>query len=117
MEPSTKQPESYLSDSQTGLTQAEQVADAKVGAKSFTDSTPDSPSIPMDVRHFLERSKNCNHWGGEEGYDAERQAEIEKAITELHCSSLDSEKAKLMKTHEKSPQIIDSINSADTLTW
>ena len=56
--------------------------------------------LPSPVAQFVERAANCNHWAGEEPYDAERAAEINKAISELRCSSLDADEARLLKRYK-----------------
>jgi hypothetical protein len=33
---------------------------------------------PQDAALFIDRYVECNHWGGEEPYDAERKKEIRK---------------------------------------
>jgi len=45
-------------------------------------------AAPRPVRRFLERRAGCNHWGGEEAYDAERAQQIAQAIRGLRCDRL-----------------------------
>lgn len=39
--------------------------------------------MPADVRAFLERENTCQHFAGEEAYDAARQRELEAASAEF----------------------------------
>jgi len=45
------------------------------------------PAVQQDVRDFLQRRTDCNHWAGEEGYDAARRAEINAAYAKLRCAA------------------------------
>ena len=56
--------------------------------------------LPSPVAGFVDRAANCNHWAGEEPYDAERAAEINNALSELRCSSLDADEAQLLKRYK-----------------
>jgi hypothetical protein len=51
-----------------------------------------SAAIPGPVRDFVIKAQGCTHFGGEEGYDAARKAEIEKAIAAA-CPGLDEKRA------------------------
>lgn len=42
-----------------------------------------SASIPADVRSFVIDAQGCNHFAGEEPYDAERAAYLKKNIDEM----------------------------------
>lgn len=55
--------------------------------------------LPADVREFIDRRANCNHWFGEEPYDQERRAEILAALNELRCMTLDIDEAALKSRH------------------
>ncbi len=46
---------------------------------------------PAAIRDFIVRRANCNHWGGEEPYDAERRREIARAVRDLGCATLRGE--------------------------
>jgi hypothetical protein len=43
---------------------------------------------PSDVVALVGRRLECQHWGGEEPYDAARRAEILAAVTRLKCGTL-----------------------------
>jgi hypothetical protein len=54
------------------------------------------PAVPLqEVRDFLQRRTDCQHWAGEEGYDAARRAEINAAYAKLRCATLETDEAAL----------------------
>jgi hypothetical protein len=40
---------------------------------------------PAEIGRYAERRAECNHWGGEPGWDKARQAQIDKAMRDLKC--------------------------------
>lgn len=54
-----------------------------------------STAPPQDVLDFVKRRTDCNHWAGEEGYDAARRAEINAAYTKLRCATLQADEVAL----------------------
>lgn len=60
-------------------------------------------SEPIEVLDFVGRSTMCTHWGGEEGYDAERRAQIDAAVTELRCDALATDGARLTQAYADNP--------------
>ncbi|HJR56264.1 MAG TPA: hypothetical protein VJ798_06775 [Rhizomicrobium sp.] len=50
---------------------------------------------PQEVLDFVKRRTDCNHWAGEEGYDAARRAEINTAYAKLRCATLQTDEAAL----------------------
>ena len=54
-------------------------------------------TIPADILGWAGRRLGCDHWMGEEAYDAERGAQIEAAVTELQCDGLDADEAALIQ--------------------
>jgi hypothetical protein len=79
--------------------------DSKVVAatpKAKTALTPAptaAPAIPSDVSAFVEKRDNCDHFRGEEAYDAERGAFLKKALEES-CAGTDAE-LKSLRNHYK----------------
>lgn len=54
----------------------------------FTEqNTYSLPGCPTDVKELVARMYGCDHWAGEEPYDAERAEEITAALKELRCES------------------------------
>jgi len=60
-------------------------------------------SEPIAVLDFVARAQMCTHWGGEEPYDAERRAQIEAAVTELRCETLEGDAQQLRVVHADRP--------------
>lgn len=63
-------------------------------------------AAPRPVREFLVRRAGCNHWGGEEGYDAERAAQISEAARKLRCNWIDLVERRLKRRYAKSSRVI-----------
>src|SRR5215469_9289159 len=61
--------------------------------------------MPAPVAEFIERAANCNHWAGEEPYDADRAKEISNALSELRCSHLDADQASLLKRYKGNAKV------------
>lgn len=81
---------------------------------SVRDSIIDSAIMtPAKVFDFAGRWAGCTHWGGEEGYDADRRAQISAAVTELRCSSLEADGAALRRDYAESPRILALIARAE----
>jgi hypothetical protein len=64
---------------------------------------------PKDVALFMDRYVQCNHWGGEEPYDADRRKEILAAVTRLRCQQLDADEKALLKKYWNTPSVSDAI--------
>lgn len=56
-----------------------------------------------DVLDWLSRSEGCEHWAGEEPYDAERKREIDSGLS--GCGALPAERKALLRAHRKDPSI------------
>jgi hypothetical protein len=69
---------------------------------------------PADVVHLVERYGGCNHWGGEEGYDAERRQEIEAGMEALGCDRIEDDQHKLQKKYRGKPAILRTIDLASS---
>lgn len=68
---------------------------------------------PTEVFDHVSRRLGCDHFGGEEGYDAERRAQIDAAVTELRCETLDAEAAALKRRHADNPRLLALIARAE----
>lgn len=64
---------------------------------------------PTEVLDFVSRWSMCAHWGGEEPYDAERRAQIEAAVTELRCETLEADAARLTAAYADKPATLSLI--------
>lgn len=76
-------------------------------AVSVRDPVVDNALMtPTGVYDYAGRWAGCTHWGGEEGYDAERRAQINAAVTELRCSALEADGAALRREHADNPRTL-----------
>jgi len=69
-------------------------------------------AIPRDVANYVDRREGCNHWAGEEGYDAARRTEINKAIADLKCTALDRDERVLRHRYRHNPTVLRQIRKA-----
>ena len=44
-------------------------------------------TVPTEVFDWMGRKLLCDHWQGEEGYDADRRAQIDAAVRDLRCEA------------------------------
>ena len=73
---------------------------------------------PEAVRRYVERRAMCNHWGGEEPYDADRRREIARAVRVLRCTRIDRDEALLRRRYAARRATIAVIDEAeDLLGW
>ena len=60
----------------------------------------------------------CNHWGGEEPYDAERRRQIEEAWEGMRCATIEAEAAFLRRHFAKFSETVELLDvTADELGW
>jgi hypothetical protein len=71
--------------------------------------------LPPDARALVHRIVDCNHWGGEEPYDAARKAEIETAMTRLDCNNLSRDEAALRRRYAANRAVLDALDRAHKL--
>jgi hypothetical protein len=71
------------------------------------------PKFPSDVVELIDRNQDCTHFAGEEPYNEERAAEIQKAMRQLKCASIEKEKEKLIKKYRGNGEIVKAIEFAD----
>jgi len=65
---------------------------------------PEARGLPADVQQFIVNHSDCEHWAGEEPYDAPRRREIERGIA-ASCKGLDASAVTLRKRYAKHPKI------------
>lgn len=88
---------------------------AQSSAKELCDL---EQSVPRDVGQFMMRYASCEHWGGEEPYDAARRREIERAVRELRCDRLRTDEETLNRRYFDKPDILTSITLAkEEISW
>jgi hypothetical protein len=54
----------------------------------------------------------CNHWAGEEPYDDERRAQINRAVQTLHCRELDADQAALREQYQGNEEVLRRIRQS-----
>jgi hypothetical protein len=69
-------------------------------------------TAPKDVRAFVVRRADCDHWTGEEPYDGERRAQIEAAIADLGCARIEVDEAALRARHRARPELLELLDAA-----
>jgi hypothetical protein len=78
----------------------------------MTMTVAPAAAIPHDAARYLDRREGCNHWAGEEGYDAARRAQINKAIDELRCTALDRDERVLRHRYRHNRAVLRQIRKA-----
>ena len=68
--------------------------------------------MPPDAGDFIRRVVTCNHWAGEEPYDAERRAQIAAAVSGLRCRELDRDESILRKRYAGKSDVLRRIGRA-----
>jgi hypothetical protein len=63
-----------------------------------------SPTIPKKVRKFVIAAQNCGHFSGEEPYDGERRAYLEKMIRE-NCTGIEKRREKLLAKYRGNGEV------------
>lgn len=73
--------------------------------------------MPSDVADLIRRRVECNHWSGEDPYDAERAAFIARAMRAARCDSLDADEATLARRHADRPEVLARLARAREQYW
>ena len=72
-----------------------------------------SASLSDDaVARFVERAQMCEHWMGEEPYDAARRAEIEGNLRDLRCTTVRRDGEALRLSRRDRPEDLLRIDEA-----
>jgi hypothetical protein len=71
--------------------------------------------VPAEVFAWLQRSSACAHWSGEEPYDAERMAEIQRALAEARCGALEADEQTLRREHAENAPVLDMLGRAGAM--
>jgi hypothetical protein len=69
--------------------------------------------FPREVTEFMVTRDGCDHFRGEEPYDAERRAYIEENIVEL-CQGTDARLAMLRRRYAGDPSVIAALKGYDS---
>jgi hypothetical protein len=70
------------------------------------------PALPPEVRRFVERRMECDHWTGEEAYDKARGREIEANIRDLRCDRIDRDDQRLVKRYSGRTEVLEALRIA-----
>ena len=68
--------------------------------------------LPRDAAAVVTRRVMCDHWTGEEPYDKARAREIERAIKQNKCDSIEGDEAVVRKRHANDRKIIKALDDA-----
>lgn len=68
-----------------------------------------SASLPVEVADFAHRRNGCEHFLGEDPYDAARAEEIRQQTTRL-CTGTDAELARLKRVYANDPAVTGLLN-------
>jgi hypothetical protein len=85
------------------------------GADPYGGAIP--PGLPREVRAFIERRADCNHWAGEEPYDAERRAQIAAALLDGRCAMIERDQKRWEKTYSGNKRVLDALKATEDLAW
>ncbi|WP_413712331.1 hypothetical protein [Rhizobium sp. Rhizsp82] len=72
----------------------------------------DDATLPDDVRAFISRRDDCDHFRGEASPDEERQAEIDQQLRTL-CSGSDAELARLKHRYARNKTVRKALGDYD----
>ncbi|MBF0664524.1 MAG: hypothetical protein IR159_03085 [Brevundimonas sp.] len=64
------------------------------------------------VTRFVERAEMCEHWAGEEPYDDARQAEIDRNLNDLRCTTIRRDGEALKLSRKDRPEDLGRIDAA-----
>jgi len=68
--------------------------------------------LPDDVRAFIDRRMGCNHWEGEEPFDADREREISAAVRDLGCDRLEKDEEALRRKYRAAGPVQKALTDA-----
>jgi len=74
----------------------------------MTSVVASAASLPPDVQTFVTERENCDHFRGEEPYDAERAKEIAAAL-DRYCRGTDARLQGLKKKYRDAPAAVRDV--------
>ena len=58
----------------------------------YASSAPSADdALPAEVKKLVDRREECHHWAGEEPYNKARSRQIDKAMNNLKCDSIEKD--------------------------
>ena len=61
---------------------------------------------PKQVAAFVRRRADCNHFLGEEPYDRERAAELNRVVRELRCGRVERDERRLREAYRHDAAVL-----------
>jgi len=71
--------------------------------------------MPQDVAVIIDRTVECNYWGGQESTNKARAEEINKAMTRLQCNSIEQDQVKIAKVYQNNYEVKQRIQKAQEI--
>ena len=68
--------------------------------------------MPADVRAFVAKRTQCDHFRGEEPYDAARAAELDRRMRAT-CTGTDATLARLKRAHHRDRAALQALSAYD----
>ena len=68
-----------------------------------------------EIATYMDRAEGCWHFAGEEPYSAARRAEINRALSELKCTTLKADGQALRRKYARSAPAIEALDAAAAL--
>jgi hypothetical protein len=75
-------------------------------------SPAERKSLPAEVVTYLDRHMGCNHWSGEEAYDAARGRQIAAAVKTLRCDAIEADEKRLRQRYGRDPAVRKALDAA-----
>ncbi|ARO55157.1 conserved protein of unknown function; putative exported protein [Methylorubrum extorquens] len=75
-------------------------------------SPAERKSLPAEVVTYLDRHMGCNHWSGEEAYDAARGRQIAAAVKTLRCDAIEADAKRLRQRYGRDPAVRKALDAA-----
>jgi hypothetical protein len=68
-------------------------------------------AAPRQVRAFLERREECDHWAGEEPYDKARARQIDRASRRLRCGRIEADEQAIRRAYASRSDLIHLLDA------
>jgi hypothetical protein len=80
-----------------------------IAADYETEFSALTQGLPKEIRDFIDRRANCNHWYGEYPYDEERKEQIAAALMVLQCDRLRKDERLLHRRYIRNDTAIKAL--------
>ena len=87
---------------------------ALLGACDETPYETATYARPADVKSFFNIAEQCQHWAGEEAYDAARGKEILQAVHRLRCETLEDVYVRLHMKYADDATVIADMETTNS---